>query len=274
MGNLLARYDVVNAIQIENYYLVQPLLRDNRRVITYLMSQAFQYSFNPYEDCEPGRAYRFTVFDETLPDEWKGTACEHAETIDFPLSMSFAGKADLSGAARKGPPYRIGVFIRLSPERPLTGLLEALQHLRKSVDAEIWWYGRGEPALVDDELRARGIRDAIVFKGESADIERTLREDGLSLVWMTSFGPTIGYATIEIAAFGFPGLCWNLVGRPAPAPLQSFHDPERLAAETLRMLENPEELQASGERLREWVTSTYDIRPYTEALENILERRD
>ncbi|MEK6372947.1 MAG: hypothetical protein AABO58_09635 [Acidobacteriota bacterium] len=280
LGDLLDHFDVINAVQIENYYLLQPLLRDNRRVVVYLMSHRFQYAFNPYADCDPGRTYRFVQFDPSLREEYADAPCRGAETILFPLAIDLSGTADLSKSARIEETYRIGVFIRLAPDRPISGIFRAFALLRQQVDAELWLYGRGNPALYEKELRELGVRENVVFRGHTANIEKTLREDGLSVVWMTSFGPMIAYASIEVAGYAFPMLFWNQHGRMPPdeirartgGAIESFYDPENLAEATVRALRQPEQLRALGRRLRAHVLERNEISGSIRGLEEALQR--
>src|SRR5207248_2749280 len=146
--------DLINPVQIENYYLLQPLLPGNERVTIHLMSHRFQYQFDPYADCLPGRRYRFTYLERGMVDEWSKSACVGAEAIYFPLSMDFTRRPLVAGSLHIRPPYRIGVFIRFSTERPFSGILAAFRKLRDEVDAELWLYGRGDPALLEPDLIA------------------------------------------------------------------------------------------------------------------------
>lgn len=280
LGNLLERYDVINAIQVENYDLLQPLVRDNRKIVIYPMSHLFQYDFNPYDDLKPGRKYRMGLFAPEIRDEYAGSPAEGAEEIHFPLAIDLSKTADLSGRARIEPPFRVGVFVRLSPDRPISGILEAFAELRRHVPAELWLYGRGDPGRVEPELRALGIRDHVVFKGHTPSIEKTLREDDLSLVWMTCFGPIIAYASIEVASYGYPMLFWNQHGRMPPdeirartnGAVEGFYEPRELALATVEALRSPEGLRARGRRLREYVLAHNEIAHHIRGLEAEFDR--
>lgn len=284
MGKLLDTFDVISVVQIENYQLMQPLVRDNERLIVHLMSHRFQYRFDPYTDCLPGRRYRFTYFDEKMREEWAtNPACRDAETMDFPLSMDFSGRPVLASCARVEPPYRIGVFMRISPERPVVGILEAFRELRGMVDAELWFYGRGETALLEPELERLGIRESTRFRGHSPDLIRTLREDGLAMAWMPCGGrdgTTIGYAAVEIGSVGFPMRFWSHHADVASAEacaatggaFLSFDDPRMLAEETANALQDAEALRESGVRLRNWIIAHHSMEPHVRRLEEWYER--
>lgn len=279
LGRLLEEYDLICPVQIENYYLLQPLVRDNDKLIVFLMSNAFQYKVNPYRDCLPGRRYRFSVFDRRLADDFRGEACADAETIYFPLSMDLSERPDLSQRVPRDGRQRIGVFIRLSRERSFSGLFEAFRDVVSQADAELWMYGRGNPALFQEELGRLGIADRVHFKGHAVNIADTLREGELSLVWMTSFDETLGYASVEVASLGFPMLFWNLGREPAAGiaartggALRAYHDPHELAQATLRDLADPDGASARGSMLRRWVSDSFDIRRHIDALEERMEQ--
>jgi len=280
LGHLLDQYDVINAVQIENYYLLQPLLESNDRVVVYLMSHRFQYRFDQYADCYPDRSYRFSLFDASLRDEYANSPCRNAEEIAFPLVLDMSERADLSEYARLEPPYRIGVFIRLAADRPMSGIFQAFAKLRQSVPAELWVYGRGNPARFERELDVLGIRNDVLFRGHTFSIEQTLREDGLSLVWMTSFGPLIAYASIEVASHGFPILFWNQHGHMPPdqirakteGNIQGYFDPTELALATSERLQRPDDLRKQGRDLRSYVIRNHDISSFIAPLEHELER--
>jgi glycosyltransferase involved in cell wall biosynthesis len=273
MPGLLDQFDVIEAVQLENYYLLQPLLPDNEKVIIHLMSMAFQYDENPYLDCSPGRKYRFVVFDPAMKDDFRESNCSNAEVFSFPLAMDFGDPPDLSASARIEPPYKVGVFIRRHRERPVSGILRAFARLSDSVDAQLVMYGRGRGVHLRAELSDLGIADRVIFEPH-ADIERVLRDDGLSFVWMTCNGPLLGYASIEVASRAFPMLFWNQSETPAAEALavtggavHAHHDPDDLAAETLDLLRDPEELREIGRKLRRHTLETYDMHRHIRRLE-------
>jgi glycosyltransferase involved in cell wall biosynthesis len=279
IGDMLERFDVLQAIQIENYHLLQPLLRDNRKVITHLMSHAVQYPVNPYVDCRPGRLYRFVLFDPAQVNDLSGTPAEGAETLDFPLALDPRPFADLSAIPNGTKPYRIGIFQRLHPkEHPFEGFFAAFRRILESVDAELIVYGRGNPAVFARDLDRHGIAAKVKFMGHRPSIEAALREDGLSLVWQISIGGAVGYSSIEIASYGFPLLLWNIIetnsddaARESGGAMRSYHDPDALAADTLRCLESRERLRAGGAALRQYAIQRYDIYRHINRLQDKLE---
>jgi glycosyltransferase involved in cell wall biosynthesis len=277
MGNLLDRYDLIFCVQIENYYLLQPLLADNERVVTSLMNAKFQYRFDPYVDTVPGRSYRFVIFDPAMVADYRDAPCRDAKSYYLPLTLDLAARPDLSDRPRLSEPYDVGVFIRLSPDRAFSGLFRALQRLSRTHNVRLRIWGRGNPGQFAAELEALGIADRVIFEGHSSDLCATLRDAGLSLVWMTSHGATIGYASIEVASYAFPMLFWNISPIPdadalaaSDGAIHSHIDPGDLADATAALLQRPGRLREIGHKLRDHVLAKYDIRQYTPALENYL----
>ncbi|HVE71211.1 MAG TPA: glycosyltransferase [Thermoanaerobaculia bacterium] len=277
LGKLLEQYDVINAIQLENYYALQPVLKDNEKVITYLMAHRFQYNYEPFDDAIVGRRYRFAIFDPIMREEYdQSPIASTAEEIHFPLVIDLSAATDLSQYARVEPPYRIGVFVRLAPDRPLAGILKAFAALRaKGADAELWLYGRGNPELFAKQIDELGIRDRVSFRGHTTSIEKTLREDGLSMVWMTSYGPVIAYASIEVGGYGFPTIFWNQHGtvtadqirEQTNGAIESYFDPGALANATYAALQDPQTLRERGKRLRAHVMQRNHIAGFIRGLE-------
>jgi glycosyltransferase involved in cell wall biosynthesis len=243
------------------------------------MAHRFQYTFDPFDDCEPGREYRFALFDPVMREEFQGSVCEPVEEIHFPLVIDLSATIDLSGCARIEPPYRIGVFVRLARDRPLGGILRAFAALRRehAVNAELWLYGRGDRGLFAKEIDALGIREHVSFRGHTHSIERTLREDGLSMVWMTSYGPVIAYSSIEVGSYAFPMIFWNQHGTMPPneilartnGAIESYFDPAALARATAHALREGS-LRDRGRRLRQYIIDTYDVANHIAALEERL----
>jgi hypothetical protein len=277
LARLLKGFDVINCVQLENYLLLQPVLRDNSRVITHLMSNVFQYGFNPYMDCAAGRKYRFVFTDPTQIEDYASAPCLGAEAVFMPLALDLSRTSDLSSFAKKGEPYDIGVFMRLGPDRPISGLFRAFSRLVQTRPARLRIWGRGDPAQFAQQLQALGIQDRVIFEGHTHSIEDTLRNANLSLVWMTCVGATVGYATTEISSFGFPMLFWNLaaisdeqVGIETRGAIRSFQQPEDLADATVSVLGSRDRQLENGRRLRQYMLETYEIAPHARALEQYM----
>jgi glycosyltransferase involved in cell wall biosynthesis len=279
LGDLLEQFDVIEVVQIEYYYLIQPLLKNNDKVLIHLMSAGFQYTKEkPYAECRADRKYRFVVFDPSFVNDYSDSPCRGAEVLDFPLAIDLSGVPDLSSFARIEPPYKIAMFIRVSPERPVHGVLMALRRITESVDAHLTWFGHGDSSLYSPLLDELGIRDRVSFPGQARSIEQTLRTEGFSFVYTTGAGATMGYAGVEVASYGFPLLVWNQHDMPhervlaeTSGALHAHHDPNALATETLHLLQNPEQFRELGRSLREYMLTAYDMKRNVWKLEAKLE---
>lgn len=94
-----------------------------------------------------------------------------------------------------------------------------------------------------------------------------IRADELSLVWHTSNGAILGYASIEIASCGYPIVFWNIGDHSSEQVLaktercvHSFANLLDFVDFNQRLLGNVEELKRVGESLRLYVQSHHDAR--------------
>ncbi len=271
---LLAQHDLTNIIQIENYYALQPILPDNEQVLIYLMSHRFQYAHDLYGDCRPGRTYRFVIVDPAQREELQDSPCGDAETHYFPLAMDFRGRPELVVPEPPGGVAQIGLFSRLSPERPIEPFFHCLQHLLRDVVAVLHVYGRGDWQTLEPLLERLGIRDKVIFEGHQPDIEAALRRDRIGLVWMISRDAFLGYGSIEVASFGIPVVFWNVHTAPAAQVLaetgeglHAYGTVAEFVAFNAEILADRERLVALGRRMRAYMVATYDIGRHIAGLE-------
>lgn len=279
LGTFLDQFGVINVIQIENYLTLQPVLANDDRVIVYLMSNGFQYSDNIYAKCWPGRRYRFVLSDPLQKEDLRGTPCAQAETTLFPLALDCTGREQVTLTPPTLGPVKIGIFMRLSPERPLEPLFYCFHDLAKVVNATLHVYGSGDPAQFSRVLQLLGIEERVTFEGHTADLERTLKSDDLSLVWMTSHGPILGYASLEVASFGVPIVFWNLSTTPyeqildeTSRAVHSFDCVTDFVNFNVGLLTRQERLVELGPRLRAYVHDSYDIHRHIATLEDYFAR--
>lgn len=273
------RYDVINIIQIENHYYLQDLLAGDPRKVIYLMSNGFQYSFDLYGDCDPDEAHRFVIMDPTQESDLAGSArALNYETLYFPLALDVSEHPPIADLpVPDDGPAHIACFIRLSPQRPIVPLFRCLERLTRTRDAVFHVYGSGDPAPFLPVLDELGIRDRVVFAGHESDMRGALIRDGISLVWMTCHGPVLGYASLEVASLGVPMVFSNIgdasyeeIQEATAGAVHAFQTPEDVAQFTERLLASPAELAAAGERLRQYVVDTRDIRTQIHVLEDYL----
>jgi glycosyltransferase involved in cell wall biosynthesis len=173
----------------------------------------------------------------------------------------------------------IATFIRISDERPLTPLFEALAALAQSADVELRHYGRGDDSALRGIVEELGIAQRVTFARHSTDIRRSISDDGIGFVWMTAYDDSLGYASIELAAAAVP-CCFYNVGRGVPpdeiarrteGAINCFSTPQQLAAETLAIWRDETRYRALGPMLRRFVAERHDARVRVPEIEAIYE---
>ncbi len=276
LGHFFDSYDLVNIIQIENYYSIQRLFHDNSRLVIYLMSNRFQYNGNDiYAHCLPERHYRFVLMDPAQIDEIRDSPCAHARTIYFPLALDCRARQPVYTPPPTSGPRKIGVFMRLSPERPIEFLFYAFQSLAHQLDVTLHIYGAGDPTVFAQTLDRLHILGKVFFEGHRENLEQTLKQDHLALVWMTSNDRILGYASIEIASFGVPMVFWNL-HTAAPGEIlaqtcgaiHSYTTVMDFVQHSADILAQPERMRSLGQQLREYILAEHDIVKHIHILED------
>lgn len=279
LRRLIRDADLVLISQIENYVAVQEHVA-GKAVVLHLMSNRFQYDYDIYADCDPRRRPALVLIDPEQENGIRGSGLEGARRIPVNLSIDFQGRQTLYDPTRRSRnPIRIGVFQRLNrQERPFVPLLQALKELRKSVDAHLHVYGRGDREIFAPEIDQLGLRNYVHFEGHAEDMREPLSSAGLSLTWMTSFAHTLGYASIEIASYGVPIVFWNCAENP-PETVRAatggvyaaYCSVQDLVAETRHLLGSDDWLRAYGERLRHHIMERYDLRTMMAVIEPFYE---
>jgi glycosyltransferase involved in cell wall biosynthesis len=206
---LMRRFDLICCVQIENYLLVQPYIPAGAKCIIHLMSNAFQYDHDVYAACDVDRRYRFVMTDPTQRQDVDERIAADAEFRFVPFGIDVNGIERVEPDIASSEP-RIGVFMRLSPERPLEPLFYCFQSLQKRRGGTLHVYGGGDPRQFDRVLRMLRLTDSVIFEGHAVDMPAVVRRERLSMGWMTSHNEILGYASIELAAMGLPLITWNL----------------------------------------------------------------
>jgi glycosyltransferase involved in cell wall biosynthesis len=206
---MLDGFDLTCFNQLENYLLLQPVLPTGRPWVVHLQSNAFQYDHDPYDEFSRDADYWFVMTDPAQREDIGDRFGTRAHFEYVPFGMDFTAVTNAYRPARTNPP-RIGVFIRLSPQRPLEPLLYCFHALRRRMDATLHLYGGGDPRPFQRTLGMLHLDSAVRFMGHAPDLERAVRDDGLTMAWMTSHDAVLGYASIELAALGVPMITWNV----------------------------------------------------------------
>lgn len=277
LGHFFSRYDLVNVMQIENYALLHRAFSRNAHLLTFLMSHRVQYTYDPYADCLRHRTHHFVTVDHWQRHEIAASACVHAETTNIPLVLDFSNRRMIEVPDPEGQQTRIGIFSRLSSERPLEFFFHAIQRLCSDSDVTLYIYGGGDPQALLPLLAHLGVRERVIFMGHQPDLEETIRRDKLSVVWMISIGAFIGYGSIETAGTGMPVVFWSLrdvsyeeVLTETGGAMHAFTDVDDFVAFNRRILHDRELLRQVGRRLREHVLAQNDIRNHIARLESHL----
>lgn len=240
-------YDLVCPVQVENYYRVQQQVDDHPGLVVHLMGNAIQYDHDMYHPLTPGKEYRFVLFNSAQADDIAHVPCR---TFVWPLAMNLGERPLLPRSARPpGEPARIGVFTRLSDQKPIEPFLYALHELNQRLPAELWVYGGGDPGLFERCIRTLSLHDRVRFMGHSPDLVATLRDEQIDCCWLMSVDDTVGYASIEIGSLGVPMVYWNWGHRSHDEVLRATHGAMHTFSSVLAFVDHAEALLAAPQRL-------------------------
>lgn len=263
LGWFVRRADVLYVIQIENYLELQKVLARRNNVVVGLMSNAFQYNGNVYDSLNPHTYYRFTLMDPSQKQDIREATGLKFEAVYFPLILDFS---DRKNAYRRpvGQPFKIGIFVRISPERPVHFFFYALQVLLRDMDAQIYFYGIGDARYVAHLASFLGVGGRIVVRGHAADLRHALVADGITMVWQTCHGEILGYTPIEVASHGYPIVFWNLgtlsyeeILKRTDHSVHGFKDVVEFVQFTRSLIQSVNGLERLGENLSMYVRERY-----------------
>jgi len=277
LGGFLDAFDLVCIIQIENYFRLQHGLESDGRTIVHLMSNRFQYEYDFYDDCLADRRYRFIVCDKAQTAELADLKCLGYDVFEWPLSMDFTNYPVIPVPAPSEHP-RIGIFTRLSAEKPLDTLFEAFRALRQRVPATLHVYGAGDRTPPERVVASLGLTGHVFFEGHRPDMLSTLQDDGLSMCWLMAVDTLLGFASIEIAAAGVPMLFVNFgkattddVLSQTGGAMHTFQSPDALGRFAADCLTGSSALATLAAPLREYIRERHDIHRNIGRLENYYE---
>jgi glycosyltransferase involved in cell wall biosynthesis len=274
---LLRQYDLIALVQIESALLIDAWLPRDRLVVLHLLSHRLQYESDVYRKLRSGRRYTLICQDAGQLEEAQSMGNRIASATVVPLPVDPADFPPLRFKRREE--LVIATFIRISPERPLLPLFEALSELVKTTDAVLRHYGRGDSAELLPTLDSLGIRNRVTFAGHSVDMRRSLEEDGVSFAWMTAYDDSLGYASIELAAMGVPCCFYNVgrgqspdeIRRRTGGAVNCFGSPTELAESTAAFYRDEGRYRALGSLLREFVQERHDVHKLIGQIERVYE---
>ncbi len=277
LGGFLDAFDLVCIIQIENYFRLQHGLKSDGRTIVHLTSNRFQYQYDFYDDCLADRRYRFIVCDKAQAVELGDLKCLGYDVFEWPLSMDFTNYPVIPMPPPSEHP-RIGIFTRLSAQKPLDTLFEAFRALRQRLPATLHVYGAGDRTPSERVVASLGLTGHVFFEGHRPDMLRTLQDDGLSMCWLMSVDTLLGFASIEIAAAGVPILFFNFgkattddVLSQTGGAMHTFQLPDALGRFAADCLTGSPALATIAARLRDYIRKRHDIHRNIGRLENYYE---
>jgi glycosyltransferase involved in cell wall biosynthesis len=175
----------------------------------------------------------------------------------------------------------VGTACRFAPEKDLDLFLEVARQIRlQRPETRFVMVGGGEEA---ERLRQvasdLGILSSVAFTGMRTDMATVWRAFDVYL--FTSRIETFGRTLLEalacetpiVAAVPIAGGAIDVV-RDSPGIVSvADRNPERLAAESVRLLDAPVVRDEAGRRGRQWVIEHYHVTKWLEALDDLYRRR-
>jgi glycosyltransferase involved in cell wall biosynthesis len=175
-------------------------------------------------------------------------------------------------------PVVIGTAARLSPEKGLTYLIDALVTLRERYGERVTLRIAGEGperAKLEAQVATLGLADAVEFTGwlEHDKLPAFLNE--LDVFALPSTWEGFGVAAAEASACGLPVVATDVYGIPdvvrpgVTGLLVPPKDPAALARALGQLIDNPALRSQFGRAGREYVASHYDWRDNAKQMESI-----
>jgi len=272
--NFFEPYDIIAVIGIETYCdALMPFLDKNKNVIIHHVNHQHQFSRNYFNECPQNK---IVFCDKQQEKEIMSSNLSHAALFRFPLSMDLSKRPDLSQRfnERQGP-VRIGVVSRLYRDRPNEPLLKCFHALLQQKDANLFFYGSGDPKLYDKLLDDLKIRDKVYFLGHQQNLEQSIKRDSLSILWLTSMGASISYGSVEVASLGVPMIFWDLstmtyeqILKETKGAMHCFSDLNQFVLFNLELFNDRNKLKTIGFKLRKFVNQKFEISNYIESLQS------
>ena len=274
VARFLKNFDVISVIQIENYYHLVPYHLNN--MLIHLVSHQVQYGERDiYSLLNKKKRYHFVTMDDVQKDEVIQSKGDIDSFFYWPLALDLNQFKKINIDCLPHRQIKIGVFTRVSPEKPLDAFFEAFKELRVEVDATLHVYGRGNHNLYRNLLNNLQIKKFVVFEGHCEDMNNAVVNDGLSLCWMLSLNDTIGYAAIELAAAMMPVIFWNLgnsslqeILRITNNAVHSYNDVKLLSDASVKALSDRSVLISIAKDLHSYTEKTWSIQRKIASLEN------
>lgn len=231
---------------------------------------------NNYQYYDKTRAFNFVS--GFFPDEVKVEFAEfknHNHTF-LPLCISI-DQTKKYRLKENNNSKTIGIFTRITKNKPLDMFLYAMHQLLEEVDVVLNIYGSGDPDELGyiDCAKRLSISDKVFYKGHQTEMIDTALKDEVDLVWFHGYyGFPGGFASFDLSGAGIPQIFWdctpNYVGEsyvefPSFKTLNSFVDA------TKEYLNNGSKLIELSELQKEYIVKHRLMKNYTDTLMNIIQ---
>lgn len=273
--NFFDDFDLIAVIGIETYCdALSPILDDHKNVVIHHVTHDFQFERNYFNELKQNK---IIICDNKQAIEVENSGIQDAETYFMPLPMVFDQDLKIN---RKSTlikkTIRIAVFSRLFKDRPNEPLFRGFAAFKeKYPNAELLFYGSGDPIQYKELLNELNLNSSVFFKGHSTSIINSINQDHIDIIWLVSMGKSISYSSIETAQLGMPMVFWNLddsdsltIKQETEGAINSFNKIEDFVDFNLSIVIDQSKLNEVGSRLREYVKNYYDIQKNIKQLQD------
>jgi len=213
LSTFLNQYDVINVTDYD-YHFIRNAVKNKNKIFTFVMTASVQtFPLSPFEDYDQNTSYNLIFdYDEALAKHELSHFQSQCNNIRIPLVLDTRKYLPVKTPSRSGV-FRIGVFTRLSPLKPLEPFLYALHLLvSKGLNVELHHFGavsdQGSSRLtkiqMTQTIQLLGLTEHVFFNGHQEMIGQAAEKGGIHLVWQQSFNGVVGgYAALELMLMEF-----------------------------------------------------------------------
>ncbi len=274
IARLFKEYDVVCVQDFFNYRILKEeanRIQDNKFFIV-LHSHKLQFSYDPYRCFDKERIYNFTYICPKQISEIASSNLNIDKNNFFynPLVINLTDYPNLFNSV--DDTLVISVFTRISSMKPIDQYLKAFELVQKqsahncrlNIYGEIQQeeYFQQMQRLVED----LSIKEMVHFMGHSSSIAETVRKDKINVCWSSSTNTNIGYASIELGAFGVPCFHCNAgedessqISEQTGGAILTYNKINDFVEAFLKYASHNESLAALSAKQREYMMKNHNI---------------